>query len=199
MKKYWFLKDNTYLIGLNESSIYSGSVKKYIKSELINKIEREGFPEDIFSVPFSYIKSIENPEGKKSIAIFYGDKSEEEVIIENEVVKNEFFEEIQIRLKSFEYLKEKPSIFKHAKAQFFAVLFITGIFVWTFYLANEIEKGYQYEVVGGRQGLGSIVLGLAQFGSLKVILGYLGLLSIALFALIKRLKNRVFVEYLVRK
>ncbi len=199
MKKYWFLKDNTYLIGVNENSIYSGSVKKHIKSELVNKIEREGFPEDIFSVPFSYIKSIENPVGKKSITIFYGDQSEEEVLIENEIVKNEFFGEVQNRLENFEYSKEKPSILKHAKAQLFAVLFITGIFVWTFYLANEIEKGYQYEVVGGRQGVGSLVLGLAQFGSLKVILGYLGLLSIALFALVKRLKNRVFVEYLVRK
>ncbi len=149
MKKYWFLKDNTYLIDVSENSIYSGSVKKYIKSELVNKIEREGFPEDIFSVPFSYIKSIENPEGKKSITIFYGDQSEEEVIIENEVVKNEFFGEVQNQLENFEYLKGKPSVFKHAKAQFFAVLFITGIFVWTFYLANEIEKGYQYEVVGG--------------------------------------------------
>ncbi|APG66042.1 hypothetical protein LPB136_11985 [Tenacibaculum todarodis] len=60
--KYWFLNNN--IIVVTEDSIYIGSSKKYIKSELISKFEKEIIPNEIFNIPFAYIKSVENPKKK---------------------------------------------------------------------------------------------------------------------------------------
>lgn len=201
MKKYWFINENkNYFVGIGKDAIYSGSIKKYIKSELINDFEKGIEPKEIFSIPFSYIKSIENPEGKKKIEIHYGDNSNEEIKIEDLYSKNEIFNSLKNELSKFQYTKNTPSIFKHTKAQIFAILIATGLFIWVFYLANQIAQGYEYEVVGSGKGkgLGGIILGLAQFGTTKVIIGYLLILSIAIAALVRRLKTRVPVEYLIR-
>ncbi|WP_028889890.1 hypothetical protein [Tenacibaculum ovolyticum] len=199
MEKYWLIKeDESHLLVITGDAVYTGNVKKYIKSELINNLDKGTIPQDIFSIPFSYIKSIENPESKNVITVYYGESSEEEISINNLEIKKEFFNNLKDRLPKFIYNKNEPSIIKHSKPQLFAILIVTGLFVWTFYLANEIAKGFEYEVVGGRQGITGLILGLAQFGTTKVIFGYLAIISIALFTLIKRLKNRVPVEYLIR-
>ncbi|WP_420551865.1 hypothetical protein [Tenacibaculum aiptasiae] len=194
--KYWFGNDNNFIVVTNES-IYIGKTNKYIKSELVTGFEKSIIPEDIFNIPFSYIKSIENPEEDNKMKVFYGGSSEEEIIINDEKIKREIFLYLKESLFRFNYFKEKPSFMKFIKPQAFAILFSTAIFLWIFFLAGEIEKGYEYEV-RGRQGLGGLILGLAQFGTVKVILGYLIILSIAVFALIKKLKKRTLTEYLVR-
>ncbi|WP_417799253.1 hypothetical protein [Tenacibaculum sp.] len=195
--KYWFYNDNDFIV-VTEGSLYVGKIKKRIKSELISGFEKGDIPEDVFSIPFSYIKSIENPEESSTITIFYGGNSEEEIIINNKEVKNQIFLYLREKLSNFSYSKEKPKIIKYIKPQIFAILFSTGIFLWIFYLAREIEKGYQYEIVGGRQGLSGLVLGLAQFGTIKVLLGYFLVLSIAIIALTRKLKKRTLTEFLIR-
>ncbi|APG66041.1 hypothetical protein LPB136_11980 [Tenacibaculum todarodis] len=135
---------------------------------------------------------------KKLITIFYGNDSDEEIKIDNLKIKDEIFNYLKEKLSKLEYSRKKPSVLKHAKAPLFAILFVSGIFLWTFYLASQIAKGYEYEIAGGKQGIGSLILGMAQFGTTKVILGYLLILSIAFFSLIKKLKNRSLTEYLNR-
>jgi len=195
--RYWFYNDNDFIV-VTDESIYVGKTKKYIKSELISGFEKGNIPENVFSVPFSYIKSIENPEESSTITVFYGGNSEEEIIINNKVVKSQVFLYLREKLYNFSYSKEKPKVIKFIKPQIFAILFSTGIFLWIFYLAREIEKGYQYEIVGGRQGLSGLVLGLAQFGTIKVLLGYFLVLSIAMIALTRKLKKRTLTEFLIR-
>ncbi|TDQ28831.1 hypothetical protein [Tenacibaculum caenipelagi] len=195
--KYWFYNGNDFIV-VTDESIYVGKTKKYIKAELISGFEKGNIPKDVFSIPFSYIKSVENPEGASKIVVFYGDDSEEGIIINSKEIKNQFFLYLKENLSSFNYFKDKPKVIKFIKPQIFAILFSTGIFLWVFYLAREIEKGYQYEVVGGRQGLSGLVLGLAQFGTIKVLLGYFIVLSIAIMALTRRLKKRTLTEFLIR-
>lgn len=195
---YWFLNDKKLLIAITEDSVYVGSIKKYIQSDIINSLEKGKVPNEIFSIPFTYIKSIENPEGKNKMTIFYGDDSSEEISIKNSKVKEAVFVSLKERLSKFRYINEKPSIIKHTKPQLFAILFVTGIFIWVFYLASQIEKGYEYEVVGAKKGISSLLLGLAQFGTIKVSIGFILLLLIAILSFVKRVKNRVPVEYLVR-
>ncbi|XRE43386.1 hypothetical protein ACIVBQ_001590 [Tenacibaculum discolor] len=195
--KYWFYNDNDFIVA-TEESLYVGKIKKHIKSELISGFEKGDIPEDVFSIPFSYIKSIENPEKSSTITVFYGGNSEEEIIINNKEVKSQVFLYLREKLSKFSYCKEKPKVIKYVKPQIFAILFSTGIFLWIFYLAREIEKGYQYEIVGGRQGLSGLVLGLAQFGTIKVLLGYFLVLSIAIIALTRKLKKRTLTEFLIR-
>ncbi|WP_408026064.1 hypothetical protein [Tenacibaculum litoreum] len=195
--RYWFYNDNNFIV-VTDESIYVGKTKKYIKSELISGFEKGDILEGVFSIPFSYIKSIENPEESSTITVFYGGNSEEEIIINNKEVKSQIFLYLREKLSEFSYSKEKPKVIKFVKPQIFSILFSTGIFLWIFYLAREIEKGYQYEIVGGRQGLSGLVLGLAQFGTIKVLLGYFLVLSIAIIALTRKLKKRTLTEFLIR-
>ena len=151
--KYWFYNDSNFIV-VTKDSIYVGKTNKYIKTELILGFEKEVIPENVFNIPFSYIKSIENPEEENKMVVFYGNSSEEEMVIHNKIIKNEVFLFLKGTLFKFNYLKEKPAFIKFIKPQIFAILFSTAIFLWTYYLARQIEIGYEYEVAGGRQGLG---------------------------------------------
>jgi len=200
MKKYWLLKEKSnQLICIIDDTIYIGNPKNINDPKLVSDIEKGMIPENFFSIPYGYIKSIENQEGKNIIKINFGNDSEEELRIKDQHKKKEIFECLKNDLSKFEYNQQTPSIFKHAKPQIFAIIITTGLFLWTFYLASQIEKGYEYEIVGGgRPGITGIILGLAQFGVIKVIFGYLFIISIAIYALTKRLKNRSLTEYLIR-
>jgi hypothetical protein len=198
--KYWFSNQTKdYLIIIHNETIYSGSIKKYNKKEVINSLNNEEIPGFLFSIPFSYVKSIESPVERNNILIIFGNSSsEEELIVDNLNIKQEIFSYLKEVFPKLEYVKRKPSIFNHAKPQFFAILFSSGLFAWIFYLANQIENGYEYEVVGESNGLSSLILGLAQLGTFKVIIGFILILTIATLSLTKRLKERSITEYLIR-
>ncbi|MBA4155800.1 hypothetical protein, partial [Flavobacterium sp.] len=145
------------------------------------------------------IKKIENQKGKTYIKIFFGNNSEEELNIENENVKNEIFEFLKSENPKLKYTAEIPSVISYAKAQLFALLSLTIIFIWSLYLAFQIESGVEYEIVGGgNPGITGIVLVLANLGSLKIIIGYTILLGLTILALSKRLKSRSETEILKR-
>lgn len=201
MYKFWKLKDSKVnkLILIKDKCIYKGNPKENELNRLTTEKDDVSFVNELFSIPYSYIRTIENQKKNKQIKIFYGNDSEDELIFSDLNVKNEVFDYIKTDISGFQYSKELPSVLKYAKAQFFALLFVTGIFIWALYLANQIENGVAYEIVGGRPGLSGIVLGIAGLGVLKVILGYLCLLSIIVFVLIKKLKSRTEFEILKRR
>lgn len=199
MKKYWLLKKKApHLIAISDNAIISGSIKKHDKNQLLGNLERGVFPDDIFSIPFSYIKSVENSNGQKTITVNYGKESTENIETGDEKLNKEIFNLIRNTLITFDYSKKKPSIYQHAKPQIFAILIVSGLFLWSFYYANEISKGYEYTMKGSGVGISGIALGIAQFGKTKVIAAYLCLISIAGFSLYKKLSNRTLIEYLTR-
>jgi hypothetical protein len=71
------------------------------------------------------------------------------LVIKDENTKVEVFEFLKLDNPNFKYSSEIPSILKYGKAQFFALLFTTVIFIWTLYLAIQIQSGTEYEIVGG--------------------------------------------------
>ncbi|MBU3012315.1 hypothetical protein KO506_12940 [Polaribacter vadi] len=202
MKKFWKINDSksNKLIVIKDNGIYKGNPKQ----EELNKLNSEStnltFLENIFSIPYSYIKKIENQKGKNEIKIFFGNDSEEELIVKEEKIKTEIFEFLKQDIPNLKYSSELPSVFKYAKAQFFALLFITGIFLWSLYLALQIENGIEYELIenGRGPGISGLILGIANFGVLKNVIGYIILLAIILFSLSKRLKTRSETESLKR-
>ncbi len=201
MQKFWKISDSksNKLIFIKDKTIYKGNPKQ----EELNKLNSEStnltFLENLFSIPYSYIKRIENQSGKNEIKIFYGKDSEDELIIKDKNTKSEIFEFIKQDNPNFKYSSELPSVLKYAKAQLFALLFTTGIFLWSLYLAIQIESGIEYELVGGgRPGITGIVLAIANLGVLKIVIGFIILLAIILFALTKRLKSRSETEFLKR-
>lgn len=200
MQKHWTIKESKHntLIVIKEQSIYKGKPKAEDLQSINIDTKDVSFLNDLFSIPYSYIKKVENQSGKNYIKIFFGKDSEEELYVDNEHLKNEIFEYLKTDIPNLKYSSELPSIIKYAKPQLFALLSITGIFIWSLYLAIQMESGVEYEIVGGRPGILGIILAIANLGVFKIIIGYAALLSISLLALIRRLKSRTEVEYLLR-
>lgn len=199
MHKFWKLNESksNNLIFIKDQVIYKGN----LESGIINKINLETtdltFLSKLFNIPYSYIWKIENQEGKNYIKVFFGNDSEEELMIENENIKQDIFEFLKEDLNKLKYSSEMPSVIKYTKAHFFALVFTTGIFIWSLYLSLQIESGVVYELVGGsRPGITGIVLMLANLGSFNLIIGYLIVLGITIFTLRNRLKSRSKIEYL---
>ena len=201
MQKFWKISDSksNKLIFIKDQTIYKGNPKQEELNRLNSESTNLAFLENIFSIPYSYIKRIENQSGKNEIKIYFGNDSEEELIIKDENTKTEIFEFIKQDNPNLKYSSELPSVLKYAKAQFFALLFTTGIFLWSLYLAIQIESGVEYELVGGgRPGITGIVLVIANLGVLKIVIGFIILLAIILFALTKKIKSRSETEFLKR-
>jgi len=200
MKKYWKIEDSksNKLIVIKDQNLYKGNPKHDELQALNSEVSNLTFLKNLFCIPYAYIKKIENQKGKNQIKIYFGNDSEEELKVNNATLKTEIFEFLKQDNPNLKYSSELPSILKYAKGQFFALLFSTGIFSWTLYLAIQIQSGITYEIVGGQPGLTGIILGLANFGITKVVGGYLILLSIILFALFMRMKSRTETEFLKR-
>ena len=201
MNKIWKFKESksNKLILIRDKTIFKGNPNENDLNRLNSETTELTFLKDLFSIPYSYIKKIENQKGKTYIKIFFGNNSEEELNIENENVKNEIFEFLKSENPKLKYTAEIPSVISYAKAQLFALLSLTIIFIWSLYLAFQIESGVEYEIVGGgNPGITGIVLVIANLGSLKIIIGYTILLGLTILALSKRLKSRSETEILKR-
>lgn len=201
MYKFWKFEESksNKLILIKEKVIYKGNPK----IEDLNKVNSEttdfSFLKDVFSIPYSYIKQIENQKGKNYIKLYFGDDSEEELYIENEKIKNEVFEFLKSENTNLKYSVETPSIESYAKAQLLALLALTVFFIWSLYLAVQIENGVEYELVGrGNPGITGVVFMIANLGSLKITAGYFILLVFTVFALKNKLKSRSETEFLKR-
>ncbi|WP_158844520.1 hypothetical protein [Algibacter sp. L1A34] len=200
MLKIWKIKESrsNKLILIADKSIYKGNPKVNDLNRVTPQTTDITFLKDLFSIPYSYITKIENQSGKNYIKIYFGKESEEELYIDNEKTKKEVFEAIKNDNPNLNYSSEIPNMVRYAKPQFFALLIITGVFIWSFYLANQIENGAEYEIIGRRAGIAGIVLAIANLGTFKIISGYLVLLGITVVSLLKRLKSRSEIEFLNR-
>jgi len=201
MHKTWISNESksNKLILIKDKAIYTGNPKKDDLNRVKSETTNYSFLKDLFSIPYSYVRKIENQSGKNHLKIFFGKDSKEELYIENENTKNEIFEAIKIDNPNLKYYSETPNILKYVKSQIFILLSITGIFIWSLYLAIEIENGAEYEIVGGGNPvIAGFVLAIAHLGVIKIIFGYLTFLIINIFILKRSLKSRSEIEYLVR-
>lgn len=199
--KIWKLKNSksNKLIIIHNKTIYKGN----IDDEKLNIINIDTFDvnvlKSLFSIPYSYIRKIENQKEKKNMKIYFGDASEEEFIFNEEQLKNELFNFIRNDNPNLLYSYKVPSKFDYAKPQSFALIILSLLFLWSLYLAIQIEDGTQYKLIGGgTPGITAIVLVIANLGSLNIIIGYLIVVTFILFSLKERLKTRTITEYLKR-
>ncbi len=205
MNKAWKLSEpkSDKLIVIKNQTIYKGNLDR----EKINKFSLEAetslnteIEKELFSIPYQYIKKIVNQKGIKHIKICFGKDSEEELNVANEKIKNEIFEFLKKDNPDLKYTTELPSFFNYCKAQIFALLILTGVFIWSMYYAIEIDNGAVFEVRGGgtRVGIGGIVFILGNLGKTKLIIGYAAFMGITLVSLLRKLKSRTEREILYR-
>ena len=201
MHKIWKIKESksNKMILIKDKIIYKGNPKENDLNRVNSETIDFTFLKDLFSIPYSYIKKIENQSGKNRIKIFFGNDSEEEIYVDNENIKNDIFQFLKTDNHNLKYNAEIPSVISYAKAQIFALLSTSAIFIWSLYLAFQIESGVEYELVGGgRPGITGIILVIANLGVFNIIMGYIIILAITIFALTKRLKSRSETEFLIR-
>jgi hypothetical protein len=199
MIKFWNIKKkrNIDIILVNETSVFKGKIKNEELNHFSKLIENKKIPENLFEIPFSYIKKIQSQENKNYIKIYFGKESKEELICENENLKKEIFNYLKENISTLSYSKEIPSIFKYAKPQLFSILFTLGVFLWSLYYAVQIESGVVYELKG-TAGLGAIIYSIGLLGVFKVVLLFLLLIGISVYSLIKKIQSRSEIEQLSR-
>ena len=69
------------IILISENCIYKGKPKNDKFQNYLTEIKKEKIPNELFGIPYSYIKRIENPIDKNKIRIYYGSDSDEALII----------------------------------------------------------------------------------------------------------------------
>lgn len=199
MIKFWKIKKNKNIevILVSDTSIFKGKIKHEELNHFSKLIENQNIPKNLFEIPFTYIKSIQNQENKKEIKIYFGKDSEEEIVCENSNFKKEIFDYLKEKISTLSYCKETPTLFKYAKPQLFAILFTLGLFLWSLYYAIQIENGVEY-ILEGRAGIGAIIYSIGLLGVIKVVLLFTVLIVITIFSLIRKIKSRSEIEQLNR-
>ena len=71
------------------------------------------------------------------------------------------------------------------------------IFLWALYIANGMESGNDYEVVGSQRSLASIILVVAALGVKKVILIFGVSFAIAAFAFVKKASKPLVIAKII--
>lgn len=199
MIKFWASKNNKNIdiVLINKESIHKGKIKFEELNNFSKQVENNKLPEGLFVIPFTYIKRIENQEGKKDIKVYFNSDSEEELISKNSEIKNQIFDYLKEAIPNLNYSKKTPSFFKYVKPQLFAIFFTTIIFLWSLYYAIQIENGVEY-YLEGRAGLLSLIYSIGLLGIVKVIILFSILIGIGVYSMIRKNNSRSEIQLLKR-
>jgi hypothetical protein len=79
-----------------------------------------------------------------------------------------------------------------------ALFAVAGIFTYVYFITDGLNQGNEYEIVGGRGGvgLGGIVLGLAELGLTKNLFIFTPLALLALYKINMNLNNNSEIHYI---
>ena len=196
MNKTWVNtgKEEDRIIGFGNDMIYKANPIEELITDYADKIEENELTDDVLRVPFSYIKSIQYQEGKNYIQIFFGQDSEEHLRITDNTKRLEILAHFKQNIPNVDCNFEKYSALKSGKKP---LIVVSLLFAWTLYLAIQIELGYDYELIGHGNSITGVVLGLAYLGVFKVILLFGSFITIAIWSMIKKMRNRPEVHELV--
>ena len=199
MIKFWASKNNKNIdiVLINKESIHKGKIKFEELNNFSKQVENNKLPEGLFVIPFTYIKKIENQEGKKDIKVYFNSDSEEELISKNSEIKNQIFDYLKEAIPNLNYSKKTPSFFKYVKPQLFAIFFTTIIFLWSLYYAIQIENGVEY-YLEGRAGLLSLIYSIGLLGIVKVIILFSILIGIGVYSMIRKNNSKSEIQLLKR-
>ena len=196
MNKTWINaeKGDDKIIALSNNKILKANPNEHRIHQYEIDIKNDIISNDVLGIPFSYIKSIQLQENKKYIQVFFGQGSEEYFRINDDSKRKEIFDYFKNNIPLTAYRIEKYSNSKTAKKPLIAGIIIFALFLWTVYVAAEIETGSQYEVIGDQRSIASIVLVIAQLGVIKVTLIFGSLLVIAVYSYICKIKNKANIH-----
>ncbi|MFT3843600.1 MAG: hypothetical protein QM725_00985 [Lacibacter sp.] len=190
---------DTKVIVLNEEFVYLANPKVNEVDDYVQSFKAKIIPDKkVFCIPLSYINRISLIEGKTYLKVeFRG--SYEDVVISDNKVKQDVFDYFKTNYSGFKYAIESYSKVRAGKKQLIALLVITVLFSWSFYLAKGMEKGIVYDVEGEQyHSLAGIVLVLSSLGSLNLMIIFGALLILTTFLLIKNIKKPPVIHHLLK-
>lgn len=177
------------IIALIDNIIYKGNPKDDQLEKIILELKSQKPSANLMGIPLSHVKEINLEEGENYIEILFGTDSTEHLRIKDKKRRDEIFDFLKLNIPNSINHIEKYSILKAGKKPLFAIGIFLPLFLWTFYIANEIEKGNQYNVVGSGRSIATIVLGIASLGVAKVSIIFGSIIGIAIIGFIKKTRN----------
>ncbi|KAA2239967.1 hypothetical protein F0L74_27690 [Chitinophaga agrisoli] len=197
-------KGDDKIIAFTNYTIYKCNPRDGAEDDAVQSFKMNMLPaKDIFGIPLSYIREFQLQEGKAQLMVILNSGSEEQLTISDTEKREEIFAFFKTLLPG-EAIEEKYSIFRAAKKPLIALGVVIGLFIWSMYIASGIEEGAEYEVVGGGatgyHSAAGIVLMLGILGTKKVLMIFLPLIAIALFAVWRKArKPPVMKRYVVKR
>lgn len=190
-------KKSDKLIIIHNNRVCKGSPSADIMNRLMIESEeaKNEVLQSLHGIPYDYIHEVINQKGVNHIRLVLGKDLEEELFVEDETVKDEIFEYLKSELSTFHYTSEMPNTFTYVRPKIIGIVVLTAIFLWAAYFAIQMEQGYEYEAARGITG---IAIGLGTFGIVKLLIGYIAILGLTIFLLVKKLKTRSEIQTLKR-
>jgi len=177
--KYWQGKENeTKLVVVSGKEIACGSPPFDKHQFFLHRLSKGEIPEELFSIPISYIKRIEMKDIEQEIKIYFGQESSEIIKIKDANKKQEIFEALKEMSPKFMYESKVVGKFGAAKKPLIALLVLTPIFAISFYMALLLENG---ELYGPQIALLLAIASLGTKNILKVFALILIIISVAIY------------------
>jgi hypothetical protein len=202
MNRFWINneKKDDKIIAVINNKILKANPKNQDLNQFIRDVENGIIPKTAYCIPFTHIKSLQYQEKEKYLQVFYGQDSESHLYIHDDAKRDEIFEYFKNNIPSTEYRIEKHNETKAAKKPLIALAIIIILYIWTISLAIGVEAGHEYEVIGNKRSIASVVLAIAQFGTIKITLAFLFLIGLTIRKFIRNIHNNtnIYIIEIIR-
>lgn len=187
-------KEHSFIL-FNDNTIYRVQVNEDQFSNVNREISQGKISDKFIGLPIHYIKTIEFKEDDINLKIKHGKESEDEIRISDHILRKEIFDYVKNHSNIKRYAKQKPSLLKRIKKPLTALGVVVGTFTFVYSYIDKMNRGYVYELEGN-EGLGGIILALAQFGLINNLLIFCPLALIACYRIWTNYKDDAEIHYL---
>lgn len=173
------VKGDDTLIVYHNTTIYKGNPRPEAVDAILRDLSHGVQRPELFSIPQSLLKKICLEEGKSYLEVYFGDASEEHLKVTDPARRQAIFDFFRATIPRSKYEVEHYSKAKAGRKPLAAMVIISLLFLWSLYLAVQMENGARYEIIGDGKSIVTVVLAIAGLGSLNVTLLFSALLLIA--------------------
>jgi len=203
MDKIWANEGNNSdkIVAIIGNTIYKCNPRDEDINDYIQSLKMKIIPDKkTFGVPLPYIKEFRYQEGKNYIQIMFGADSEEHFRINEREKRNEIFEYFKSIVPNAISYTDKHTPLQAGKKPLIALLVVSALFIWTWYIAAGIESGNQYQVTGNHyNSFAGIVLMLASLGVNNVFLIFILLMAIAITSFFLKARKPPIIHRVIIK
>jgi hypothetical protein len=190
-------KNDDMIVAVSSSSILKANPKNGELHTYVSDIKNGVVPTDrTMEIPFSYIREFQLDEKEPYFDIYFGGDSSESFKVQSLERRKEIFDYLKSNVKG----QSKIEIFggfKAARKSIIAFAVLLGIFLWSFSLAVNMEKGIEYEVVGQQRSIASIVVFLGSLGVKRLSLIFGALMALSIYFIVRKFKSSTTIHRLI--